>query len=198
MFYQIKSKLADLFYKNKKYSVPNDWHIEFILSLAKVVRPVVYVELGLFQCELFNKMTPYCGSLIGVDHNVDSGNWMIKSKKTKFFHCSTTEFFSIAKNMKIEIDLLFIDASHDFKNVKNDFLNYFTLMKNNGLILLHDSYPRDYESTDSKICGDGYKAIDELTRSANGYEMMTIPVHPGLTLCRKRDNYLAFSNNEKI
>jgi len=190
MLHQIKNKLADLLYKNKKYSAPNDWHIEFILSLAKVVRPAVYVELGLFQCELFNKMIPYCSSLIGVDHNIESGNYMIKNKKTKFFHCSTSEFCLTATNMKIEIDLLFIDASHDFKNVKNDFLNYFPLIKNNGLILLHDSYPKDHESTDSKICGDGYKAIDELTRSANGYEMITILVHPGLTLCRKRDNHL--------
>jgi hypothetical protein len=191
MFHKIKNKLSDFFYK-KKNSVPDNWHVEFILSLAKVVRPAVYVELGLYQCELFNKMIPYASHLIGVDHSIESGNYMIKNKKTKFFHCSTGEFCKIATNKKIEIDLLFIDASHDYKSVKNDFLNYFSLIKKNGLILFHDSHPKNLEYTDSKLCGDGYKAIDELTRAANDYEMMTIPVHPGLTICRKRDNHLTF------
>jgi predicted O-methyltransferase YrrM len=112
--------------------------------------------------------------------------------RREFFHCSTGEFCKIATNKKIEIDLLFIDASHDYKSVKNDFLNYFSLIKKNGLILFHDSHPKNLEYTDSKLCGDGYKAIDELTRAANDYEMMTIPVHPGLTICRKRDNHLTF------
>lgn len=192
MFNKTINKLGDLFYKKKKNSVPDNWHVEFILSLAKVVRPAVYVELGLYQCELFNKMIPYAGHLIGVDHSIESVNYMIKNKKTKLFHCSTGEFCKIATNMKIEIDLLFIDASHDVKNVKNDFLSYFPLIKNNGLILFHDSYPKNLEYTDSKLCGDGYKAIDELTRDASGYEMMTVPIHPGLTICRKRDNHLTF------
>lgn len=191
MFHKLKKKFSDLFYKNKN-SVPDNWHVEFILFLAKVVRPAIYVELGLYQCELFNKMIPYASHLIGVDYSIESGNYMIKNQKTKFFHCSTGEFCKIATNMKIEIDLLFIDASHDVKNVKNDFLSYFPLIKNNGLILFHDTYPKNLEYTDSKLCGDGYKAIDELTRDASGYEMMTVPIHPGLTICRKRDNHLTF------
>lgn len=44
-----------------------DWHEDFIVHLASVVRPKVYVELGLFKCALFNRMIPYSERLIGVD-----------------------------------------------------------------------------------------------------------------------------------
>ena len=58
------------------------------------------------------------------------------------------------------------------------------------LLILIDGLPKDIEHAGSGYCGDGYRAIDELTRGAQGYEMMTIPVHPGLTLARKRQNHL--------
>ncbi len=31
-----------------------NWHEDFIINLAAQFRPKVYVELGLYQCELFN------------------------------------------------------------------------------------------------------------------------------------------------
>ena len=44
-----------------------NWHEDFIINLAAQFRPKVYVELGLYQCELFNGVIPYAETLIGVD-----------------------------------------------------------------------------------------------------------------------------------
>lgn len=38
----------------------------------------------------------------------------------------------------LKIDLLFIDGDHSYKGVKEDFEKYFNLVKNNGIIALHD------------------------------------------------------------
>ena len=47
--------------------VLGNWHVNFILHMASILKPSCYVELGLYQCELFNKMIPYCERLYGVD-----------------------------------------------------------------------------------------------------------------------------------
>lgn len=190
MISKIKDQVKNWFGYSKDQPVLGNWHVEFILDLASILRPRTYVELGLYQCELFNRMIPYAENLIGVDMAIEAGSYMKRNKKARFENCSTDEFCKIAKNESIEIDLLFIDANHSYKSVKNDFLGFFPLIKEGGMIVLHDGYPKDLNHTGNGYCGDGYKAIDELTRVAQGYEMMTIPVHPGLTLARKRQKHL--------
>jgi len=44
-----------------------NWHEDFIVHLASLVRPKVYVELGLYHCALFNRIIPFAEQLIGVD-----------------------------------------------------------------------------------------------------------------------------------
>ncbi|MGA2237700.1 MAG: hypothetical protein ABSG74_00645 [Candidatus Bathyarchaeia archaeon] len=34
--------------------------------MASVARPRVYVELGLYHCDVFNRIIPYAGCLVGV------------------------------------------------------------------------------------------------------------------------------------
>lgn len=172
--------------------VPPSWHEDFIVHLASVLRPRVYVELGLYQCALFNRIIPFADELIGLDVVPEVEKFMKKSPKTTF-HCKSTDVF--AKELKKKpkkIDLLFIDADHSEEWVEKDFSNFFPFVSDQGVILLHDGYPKDKKHTDQGYCGDGYKAIRALTAAAakEGYEMMTIPVHPGLTLCRKRSKHL--------
>jgi predicted O-methyltransferase YrrM len=172
--------------------VPPNWHEDFISHLASVVRPKVYCELGLYQCVVFNKVIPYSDKLIGVDMNPDAGRYMQKSSKTAFINLSTTEYARELHARPIEIDMLFIDADHSEAAVLDDFNNFIPFVKPHGLILLHDGHPKDEQSMGSGYCGDGWKAIEELSRNAPEYEMVTIPVHPGLTICRKRKKQLAW------
>jgi hypothetical protein len=85
---------------------------------------------------------------------------------------------------------LFIDANHSKESVRQDFKNYFELVSDQWIILLHDGFPKNKEFTKSWYCGDGYLAIKELTQEKEHYEMMTLPVHPGVTICRKRKKHL--------
>ncbi|HEX9060086.1 MAG TPA: class I SAM-dependent methyltransferase [Clostridia bacterium] len=172
-----------------------NWHEDFITSLAGVVRPNVYVELGLQRCALFNRLIDFSEQLIGVDINEDSGNYMIKSPKARFFHGTTQMFAKELENNPLKIDMLFIDADHSKEAVLQDFRDFFPFIAPHGLILLHDSHPGYTEMLQPWYCGDAYLAIEELSKETESYEMMTIPMNPGLTLCRKRKKQLSWHEN---
>ncbi len=171
-----------------------NWHEDFIKNLAESLHPKVYVELGLYQCELFNKIVPYADNLFGVDINPDAGSYMTKSEKTLFFSGTTDAFAEIVRAHNFKIDLLFIDADHCKESVLKDFWNYFPYVNDHGIILLHDTHPKNLQYTDKGYCGDAYLVVEQLKNYQNEIEFMTIPIHPGLTLIRKRRTQLSWGN----
>lgn len=182
-----------LFSKNKNLNeVPENWHENFIVEISKVLRPKVYVELGLYKSALFNKMIPYCGKLIGVEIKKELEPFMIKDRKTQFVNMTTDEYAKTLKENPIKIDLIFIDANHSKEQLKKDFNNFFPFVSDNGVILIHDSYPKNSEYTNPGYCGDGYKYIAEISKKRKNFELVTIPTHPGLTIVRKRKKQLGW------
>lgn len=178
--------------KQQLEPVPGNWHVDFIVHIARVLRPKLYVELGLYECELFNKVIPYAGKLIGVDLKRECGEYMVDSKKVKFVNSTTDEFAKDLRKRPPKIDMLFIDANHSSESVLKDFNSYFPFVSEQGLILLHDGYPKNKKFTDQKLCGDAYKTIEKLSKETKSFEMVTVPVHPGVTICRKRKTQLGW------
>lgn len=166
--------------------VDHKWHQDFVLHLANVLRPRTYLELGIFHCGLFNKMIPYAGDLIGVDLNPAAGEFMEKSGKARFVCASTDAYAEELQASPRTFDMIFIDADHSKEAVAADFRNFLPFLNMHGLLLLHDTHPIDAAATDRARCDDGYKAIEALSRESQDWEMITVPVHPGLTMCRKR------------
>lgn len=173
-----------------------DWHEDFIVHLAGVIRPKVYVELGLFKCALFNRMIPYAEQLIGVDLNPEAGSYMQTSGNTRFFKGTTQEFAKELKVNPLQINMLFIDADHSKEAVLKDFRDYFPYVAPHGLILFHDTHPGEEYLIQPEWCGTAYQAIEELLNENGPYELMTIPVSPGLTICRKRHNQLSWHEEQ--
>ncbi|GIP15717.1 hypothetical protein J40TS1_13590 [Paenibacillus montaniterrae] len=169
-----------------------NWHHGFILELARIVQPKVYVELGIYTCQLFNSMIPYAEQLVGVDIDSGAGSHMQDLPKTRFFHGTTQQFAEELQKQPLAIDLLFIDADHSKEAVLEDFRSFFPYVVPHGLILLHDTHPGSTGRMDPRLCGTAYQAIEELARETDAFEMMTIPVDPGLTLCRKRKQQLSW------
>jgi len=170
--------------------IPENWHATFIEHIASIIRPIVYVELGLYQCEVFNKVIPYTQRAIGVDMNPEAEKYMTRSDKSFFVHATTDEFAASLKHKHLEINMLFIDANHSKEAVQQDFWNFFPLIVTNGLILIHDAYPANSYLTSPGYCGNGYKTIAELSRQRDLFELITIPINPGLAICRKREKQL--------
>lgn len=88
--------------------------------------------------------------------------------------------------------MLFIDADHSKEAVLQDFRGFFPFVAPYGLILLHDSHPGKEGMMHPGLCGTAYQAIEELSKETESYEMMTIPISPGLTICRKRQEQLSW------
>jgi predicted O-methyltransferase YrrM len=162
------------------------WHETFIPELAKVLQPKVYVELGLYEGETIGRVKRACPNTwtIGVDHiqrTIPPG--------VDFYKMTTVEFLERAKEMKLVIDLLFIDADHSFESSMRDFVEFSGLVPDQGVILLHDTYPKDQSFIHPGYCGTVYRTAEYL-RFAAGFEITTIPVPPGLSIVRKCQSQL--------
>jgi hypothetical protein len=93
---------------------------------------------------------------IGVTYLVDAGNGVggniDYTEKDSFFRYQfipkfikdTTEnaFYNYFVKQDIKIDFLHIDAGHSYEDVKQDFELYSTLVKDNGMISIHDTDER--------------------------------------------------------
>lgn len=169
-----------------------NWHEDFIVHLASLVRPKVYVELGLFQCALFNRIIPYAEQLIGVDIRAEAGQYMQHSFNARFVKATTQEFAKELEGNPLQINMLFIDADHSKDAVLKDFQDFFPFVAPHGLILLHDTHPGNEEMMQPGLSGTACQAAEILSRDTGPYELMTIPVSPGLTICRKRQRQLSW------
>ena len=177
-----KVKVSVLFRKRND----SKWHIDFILHLVSIIKPTSYLEVGIFRCGLFNQVIPYVDSLVGLDVDSNAGKFMKKNSKCKFINSTSSDFFKQQIELRCKFDFIFIDGDHSKEAVEADFLGAIEVINDNGIIVLHDTYPINIAATTRDRCDDGYQAIEKLSRLTDEWEMMTIPIHPGITICRKR------------
>ena len=50
-----------------------DFHVDFIVHLASILRPKCYVELGVYECETFNRVSKFSEESYAVDINPVAG-----------------------------------------------------------------------------------------------------------------------------
>ena len=159
---------------------------EIIEPLVKTLKPDVYVELGIYKFETMLKILPFVNRAIGVDIK----SLTVPNKKIEFYSMTTDKFYEQNRD-KLIIDFLFIDADHSDKQTLQDFINYSKIVKENGIIVLHDTYPENENHLSLSKCGTAYKAADYIRKNyCKDYEIMTIPVFPGMSLVRKSSKQL--------
>jgi hypothetical protein len=83
----------------------------------------------------------------------------------------------------------FIDGDHNYEQVKRDFFNVSNILQDNGIILLHDTYPPHEDYLAQGQCSDSYKLRQELEKDER-FDTFTFPLSVakgvGLTMCRKK------------
>jgi len=166
----------------------NFHHSDFVQVLAYIHQPKLYLELGLYEGETWNKVTPFCQRKIGVD-TVDRG---IQGE----VHIETTDsFFS---HFNENIDMAFIDADHCFESAKKDFLNCYKRLNDGGIIVLHDTDPEDNSLFAFNRCGDSYKIVDFLEKEFDDINIMTLPLtEAGISIVTKKQSTRTHIRNEK-
>ena len=104
-----------------------------------------------------------------------------------FYKMTTDEFFSINNNT---FDIIFIDASHEFNQVKNDFNNSLNILNKYGIIILHDTDPITPELLSPLHCNDSYRIIDYIELEYNeSLNIITLPIQEtGMTFVMRKNN----------
>jgi hypothetical protein len=166
-------------------------HIPFITSIAKGFKEAgflnKYLELGIQRGNCFNMVAPMAKEAYAVDI-LDSYELIKHNRNTIWFQGKSEDFLKQYSNIKF--DLVFIDADHSHEASLLDFQMVLPLVSQNGLILLHDTYPPSVEYTSLSYCGEAYKTADYIRKNYQQVECMTFPFYYGITVVRNLDHQL--------
>lgn len=163
------------------------WHVQFIDFLAKTVKPEVYLEIGIYEGETFNRVA--APQKIAVDIRQESLDYVGISEGVIKIHGDSTVLGKFLSESNTKVDLAFIDADHQVASLIQDFMNIKPFINPKGLVLFHDTYPGTLEFSSPKYCGDGFLAIPILRAQLPEWNFVTLPVHPGLTLASRIDAF---------
>jgi len=92
-----------------------------VASIAQIIQPKIYVEIGIYQAATLNAVARYCGHAIGVDINPAAGKF-IKAKNAEFVSGSNLELMTLCASRNTVIDFAFIDGDHRSEAVMSDFV----------------------------------------------------------------------------
>lgn len=159
------------------------WHVQFIDFLANTLNPQVYLEIGIYEGETFNRVK--APKKIAVDIRQESLDFVGISEEVIKIHGDSKALNIFLSKSETKVDLAFIDADHRSESVIQDFMNIYSFITSRGLVLFHDTYPGSLEFSSPNFCGDGFLAIPILREKLPDWNFVTLPVHPGLTLASR-------------
>ena len=139
-----------------------------------------YLELGIeygLNIQEIKKLVKIC---VGVDiaKNINTDGF-------EFYQMTTNNFFEINDRM---FDIIFIDANHNFEQVKIDFDNSLKVLNKYGIIILHDTDPIIKELLSPNHCHDSYKIIDYIL-SNDELNIITLPIQEtGMTFVMRKND----------
>jgi hypothetical protein len=136
LFYpnNINNFIRENFYKEKNFfDFENTHHnrISLISFACKKynLKKCKYLEIGVFDNEVFNAIPLLSENKIGVDP--EKGGT----------HKMTSDIFF--KNNLKKFDIIFIDGLHHYEQVFVDFNNSLKFLKEDGIIFIHDMLPKN-------------------------------------------------------
>ena len=160
-------------------------HEELIPLLVDRLGVKSYLELGIYQNDTIGPVVARCKGL--AIHGVDINEPHVRIPGVFYHIMTTSEFISAWASRYAPYDLVFIDADHSAAAASADFLGILKYVSPEGLVLLHDTNPETLADTEPGQCGDSWR-LAQIFATA-GYECVTLPYHPGLTIYRKRETY---------
>jgi len=162
----------------------NSSHTYIIAEIIKACQYKNYLELGIQSGVTFNYIKPSVEHAVAVDIN-DTDSIAPKD----FYHMTTDDFF---KQNTTLFDAIFIDACHEYEQVKKDYNNAVKCLNKGGTIFLHDTDPDCEEYLLPIWCGDSCK-MNQYLQNLEHCQFVTIPIDKcGLSIVRmKNDNRFA-------
>lgn len=139
-----------------------------------------YLELGVEYGLNINEIKDMVDLCVGVDINKPEN-----IEGVDFFEMETDNFFKINKK---KFDIIFIDANHNYTQVKIDFNNSLNILNKFGIIIIHDTDPITQELTESNYCHNSYKIVDYVSKNKE-LNIITLPIQEtGLSLVMRKND----------
>jgi predicted O-methyltransferase YrrM len=173
----------------------SEWHSNVIASLGRAYRTargddelVSYLEVGLWDgatlWEVAKAIQPN-GRAYGVDVDLAAlrRRHLAKSLNVELCEMPSDQFFADHRALRRVFDLIFIDGLHTADQAQRDLANAVKMLKQDGTIVMHDTYPMRKEWTDESVCGDVYKVVPKISQER--FQVATLPLFPGLTFVVK-------------
>ena len=129
-----------------------------------------YLELGVRCGRTILSVSKLVDKAVGVDLSFRNLG-IRKTNNIYFYEGSTDKFF---KENNDKFDLIFIDACHEYQQVKVDLTNSMQSLNRDGFIALHDVDPYTKYLTDHSCCGDSYKITKYIYEHLNDYQFTVI------------------------
>ncbi|MDB4613465.1 class I SAM-dependent methyltransferase [Candidatus Pelagibacter sp.] len=179
--YYFRRFVYSIFFENFNKTIKYNW--ESFPRRYDIINKIIikrnytsYLEIGCFKDETFNQIN--IKKKIGVDPT-SGGNLRMTSD----------QFF---KDNKEKFDLIFIDGLHVYEQVIKDILNSIKVLKENGIILVHDCLPRKlWYQTPTRMSdtwnGDVWKAIVEC-RTLENIDTYTCLADEGIGVIKLQKN----------
>lgn len=184
-------------FKFRTQENPDLWHEKFIDSITEVTRPKLALEIGIAEGRVTRILSRNCSEVIAID--VDEAACSRVSNLSNV-RASLGDSESILKQLAAKqtlADFVFIDGDHRIESVMNDFRLALGMLSEEGVILLHDTFPRsrDYVSVKNEWCSNSYLAPERIRTEYPTVSVITMPVHPGLTLVQRNIRQPAWISN---
>jgi len=112
---------------------------EIINTFIKKHNFINYLEIGVFKGE--NIRNVIAEHKDGVDPTTELGKHIPEIN----YPVTSDEFFELIKGHDIKYDIVFIDGLHHTEQVDKDIDNSLNHLVDNGIIVMHDCYPRKEE-----------------------------------------------------
>ena len=185
--------------KKKKLPFNKNEHVNIIKSIAigmnRAGFSTRYLELGIRKGPCFNAVAPLFKEAYAVDI-VDCRKFIKGNKNLIWFHGTTDNFFK-QHNSEKKFDLIFIDADHRYESSLSDFKKALSILLDNGLILLHDTYPPEEFFVSQKYCRDTYKTASFIRKNySDQCEIVTLLFYYGVSVVRKLNRQLLWKNDD--
>lgn len=172
-------------------------HLELLEYFVRLLKPRVFLELGVQFGECSNRLIDLVPRYYGVDVVKDGNIDTLLNTKPNFtfYNMTSGQFFKELKNQNrcLNLDMVFIDADHSHKASYQDFLNVQEHLNEDGFIFFHDTYPSSISMTDGGLCGDCYLTSEIIRKNHHDcFEILTLPVFPGISIVRKCSRQLVW------
>lgn len=179
----------NLYAYSRVYNIPptieykqTEHYSNLIKWIVRLTNCQSYLELGVEYGTNIIEIKDLVKTCVGVDKNVVE---IINKGTIDFYQMETDSFFF--KNDK-SFDIIFIDANHNFEQVKKDFDNSLKILNKYGIIILHDTDPMIKELLSSNYCDDSYKIINYISKNEE-LNIITFPIQEtGMTFVMRKND----------